>query len=79
VHSRPDDVQPVKSNIYIIHVSFDLIDDEQRRQRYQSIPNTLQLPREDIDALIDVVPELINEAPEFHHLLQDLNAEIVKN
>ena len=74
-----DDFRSPSSDIYIIHLSFDLIDDERRRRRFQSIPTTLQLPREDIDALVDVVPELINEAPEFHHLLQDLEAKILSD
>lgn len=75
----PDDAQSVMSQIYVIHDSFDLIDAEKRRRRYQSIPTTPQLPGEDIDALINVVPEVINESPEFHTVLQDLNADINYN
>lgn len=72
-----DDTRPTELDIYIIHISFDLIDDQQRRYRYQSIPTALQLPREDVDALIEVIPELTMEDPEFRHLLQDLKAEVV--
>jgi len=68
---------PSELDVYIIHVSFDAIEDSQRRERFQSIPTTLQLPKKDIDALIDVAPELINEAPEFHHLMQDLDARVI--
>jgi NTE family protein len=71
-----DDASPATLETYIIHISFDLIDDSQRRQRFQSIPTKLQLPREDIDDLIGVAPELMNEVPEFHHLVQDLGAHI---
>ncbi len=39
-----------------------------------SIPTKLELPREDVDLLIDVAPELLHEDPDFHLLLQDLDA-----
>jgi NTE family protein len=72
-----DNNRPLDVDIYIIHISFELIEDETRRDRFQSIPTKLQLPKEDIDLLIDLAPELINEEPEFHHLVQDLDARIV--
>ena len=71
-----DDASPSTLEIYVIHISFELIDDSQRRQRFQSIPTKLQLPREDIEDLIGVAPELMNEVPEFHHLVRDLDAYI---
>ncbi len=72
-----DSNRPLDLDIYIIHVSFELIEDKARRDRFQAIPTKLQLPEEDIDLLIDLAPELINEEPEFHHLVQDLDARIV--
>ena len=72
-----DSNRPLELDIYIIHISFELIEDKTTRDRFQSIPTKLQLPKEDIDLLIDLAPELINEEPEFHHLLQDLDARIV--
>jgi len=71
------DDQPRKLDIYLIHVSFELIEDQTRRERFQSIPTKLELPQEDVDLLIDVAPELLNEDPEFHQLLQDLGAHVV--
>ncbi len=62
--------------IYLIHVSFELIEDQARRERFQSIPTKLELPQEEVDLLIDVAPELLNEDPEFRSLLQDLGAHI---
>ena len=59
-----------------MHVSFDLIPDQSRRERFQSIPTSLQLPDEDIDQLIEVAPELLNENPEFGALLRKLGARI---
>lgn len=68
--------QPVEAEFYLMHVSFELLDDEGERDRYQSIPTKLELPREDIDALIGIAPELMNQTPDFHLLLQDLDARI---
>ena len=70
--------RPLELDIYLMHISFELIDDETKRTQFQSIPTTLQLPQEDINMLIDIAPELMNEAPEFHHLLQDLDARIIR-
>ncbi|MDX2416112.1 MAG: patatin-like phospholipase family protein [Xanthomonadales bacterium] len=63
-------------DIYLLHVSFDWIKDQAKRERFKSIPTTLELPREDVDMLIEVVPELLHEDPEFHSLLRDLEAHI---
>jgi hypothetical protein len=71
------DVSPSPEfGIYLVHVSFELIEDEATRQRFQTIPTKLQLPREDIDRLIDIAPELLNEDPEFHTLIRDLGARV---
>ena len=73
-----DQNRPVELDIYLMHISFELIDDAAKRTQFQSIPTTLQLPQEDVNMLIDIAPELMNEAPEFHHLLQDLDARVVR-
>jgi NTE family protein len=70
------DDPPGKYDIYLLHVSFSSIDDQARRESYQSIPTKLELPKEQIDRLIEVAPELLHEEPEFHLLLQDLGAHI---
>jgi len=67
---------PPEFGIYLVHVSFELIEDEATRQRFQTIPTKLQLPREDIDRLIEVAPELLNEEPDFHALIRDLGARV---
>lgn len=74
--SVTDDKRPAELDIYLVHISFDLIEDQEKRERFQSIPTTLQLPPEEVDALIEIAPELMNEEPEFLHLLKDLNARI---
>ncbi len=68
-----DDVRPPDIKLYLLHVSFESLDDDARREQFQSIPTTLQLPRETVDQLIDVAPDLVNEIPDFHRLVEDLN------
>lgn len=72
-----DHNRPVELDVYLIHINFDLIDDQNKRNRFQSIPTKLQLPKEDVDALIDIAPELMQEEPEFLHLLNDLGARFI--
>lgn len=70
------DKAPVAFDIYLVHVSFKAIEDQSRREWFQSIPTTLELPREDVDALIGIAPELLHQDPEFQSLLHDLGARI---
>jgi hypothetical protein len=67
---------PRDFSIYLVHVSFELIEDKTRRERFQSIPTRPELPREDVEMLIKVAPELLHENPEFNQLLRDLSATI---
>ena len=66
---------PPNLDIYLVHLSFDLIDDRERRERFETIPTKLELSSDDVDALIDVALELLREEPEFQFLLNDLDAE----
>ena len=68
------DSGPPDLDIYLVHLNFDLIDDRERRERFETIPTKLELSSEDVDDLIDVALELLLEEPEFQILLDDLNA-----
>jgi len=69
--------RPPNLDLYMVHVSFESIDDVSRRQRLQTIPTTLQLPKEDVDLLIESAPELVNQAPDFQRLMRDLAARAI--
>ena len=71
-----EDEQSGEFDTYLLHVSFDRINDPAKRERFQSIPTTLELPHKDVDMLIEVVPELLQEDPEFRALMRDLEAHI---
>jgi len=66
----------VKFDMYLVHVSFEEMQDKARRERFQAIPTTLELPQEEIDLLIELAPELLHEDAEFQSLLKDLDAHI---
>lgn len=70
-----DELAPI-SGVYLVHVNFELIEDQARRESFQSIPTSLQLPREDVDRLIEVAPELLNDDREFPALLRHLDARV---
>ncbi|MDH3671032.1 MAG: patatin-like phospholipase family protein [Gammaproteobacteria bacterium] len=69
--------RPPNLDLYMVHVSFESVDDGSRRRRLQTIPTTLQLPKEDVDLLIESAPELVNQAPDFQRLMRDLAARVV--
>jgi NTE family protein len=69
--------RPPNLDLYMVHVNFESIDDKPQRQRLQTIPTTLQLPKEDVDLLIESAPELVNQAPDFQKLMRDLAARAV--
>lgn len=71
-----DEDRPKDLDIYLIHINFDLLEDIEARERFQFIPTTLQLPKEDVDALVDIAPVLMHEDPEFLHLLKDIDADV---
>lgn len=72
------DSQPIEPDIHLLHVSFELLEDQTMRQHFQSIPTKLELPRETVDSLIDIAPSLLQQDPEFHALLKELGARVVE-
>ncbi len=63
-------------DIYLFHISFEAIADPALREWLQSVPTTLELPRQDVDRLIEVAPQLLHENAEFQALIRDLEAHI---
>ena len=71
------DKKTSEPDIHLLHVAFELLEDQSKRQHFQSIPTKLELPREDVDSLIDIAPRLLQQDPEFHALLKELGARVV--
>ena len=54
---------------------FGVIDDEDLRSRLESMPTSLQLPREDVDLLMREAPTILDESEDWHRLLRDLGGK----
>lgn len=65
--------RPNIPEVYIIHLRFEQIDDPVLRQRLQRVATSLQLPREDIDLLIDSAKLMLEQSGEYRRLMSDLN------
>jgi NTE family protein len=67
--------RPPNPELYLIHVRFEVIDDEDLRRRLQTMPTSLQLPRDDVDLLVREAPTILEESEDYQRLLRDLGAE----
>jgi hypothetical protein len=63
---------PVSTDLYLAHVRFEAARDETIWQVLNTLPTRLQLPKEDIDLLIDEAPKLLEKSEDFQRLLGDL-------
>ena len=62
-------------DLYLSHVRFEAARDETIWQQLNALPTRLQLPREQVDFLIDQGPKLLQESPDFQRLVADLRAD----
>jgi NTE family protein len=67
-----DAFRPPHPQLYLIHVRFETIPDEAAKQQLKRIGTRLQLPKEEVDALIMWARRLLREAPLYRNLIQDL-------
>ena len=57
---------------YVIEVNFEAIPDPERRKYFLTLPTSFTLSREQVDALIQIGPELLRAEPEFKELMRSL-------
>jgi NTE family protein len=57
---------------YIIEVNFEALKDPARRNFFLSLPTNFSLTREQVQALVDVGPQLLEESPDYKDFLQEL-------
>jgi NTE family protein len=65
---------PPAPELYEIHVRFDAIPDCSVRGRLQGVGTRLQLPRDQVDLLVDWGARLLRDAPDFQRLRRSLDA-----
>ena len=68
-----DGDRPNIPEIYIIHIRFEQVADPDLRRRLQTIATSLQLPREDIDLLVESAKPMLENSREFQRLMESLN------
>jgi NTE family protein len=57
---------------YVIEVNFEAIPDPERRKYFLTLPTSFTLSRDQVDALIQIGPELLRAEPEFKELMRSL-------
>jgi NTE family protein len=67
--------RPPSPTLYEIHVRLEAIKDPDLRKRLQGVKTALQLPRDQVDALISAAATLLDESPDYQRLVHDLAPE----
>lgn len=67
-----DQYRPPHPKLYLIHVRFEAIPDEAVKQQLKRIGTRLQLPKDEVDALVLWARWLLRDAQRYRDLLQDL-------
>ena len=60
---------------YVIEVNFEAIRDPERRKYFLTLPTSFSLEKDQVQALIDVGPQLLEETPEFRAFIQGLGQQ----
>ena len=55
---------------FVIDMSLRAVTDEVARRRFMTIPTTLRLPPDDIDALRELAGKLLRQSPDFQRLME---------
>ncbi len=61
------------ARVYVIEISFESLEDEEKRDYLNRLPTSLHLPDEDVDLLRKTARELLRTNPAYQRLLQDLS------
>lgn len=59
---------------YVIEVNFEALKDPARRDFFLSLPTSFSLTKEQVQALIDVGPQLLEESQDYKNFIQELTA-----
>lgn len=73
---QPESRRPPHPDLYRVHVQFDALPDGDFKRRVQGIGTQLQLPRADVDCLIQAADVLLAGSPQFAQLLHDMGLEL---
>jgi len=68
--------RPPQPEVYFIHARLDLLEDDALRARLRGLPTSLQLPADDVQALIEAAPEILLASPDFRRLVADIGGTL---
>jgi NTE family protein len=60
---------------YVIEVDFEAISDPDKRKYFLSLPTSFALEKDQVQALINVGPQLLNESPDFLAFIESLRSQ----
>lgn len=66
---------PTEIDPYVIEVDFEAISDPDRRKYFLSLPTSFALEKDQVQALIDVGPQLLNKSPDFLAFIESLRSQ----
>lgn len=66
---------PTEIDPYVIEVDFEAISDPDRRTYFLSLPTSFALEKDQVQALIDVGPQLLNESADFLAFTESLRSQ----
>ena len=57
---------------YVIEVNFEAIPDPEQKKYFLGLPTSFYLEKDQVQALIDIGPQLLEQSPEFQKFIQGL-------
>ncbi len=66
---------PAEIDPYVIEVDFEAISDLDRRKYFLSLPTSFALEKDQVQALINIGPLLLNESPDFLDFIESLRSQ----
>lgn len=59
---------------YVIEVDFEALSNPERKKYFLSLPTSFALEKDQVQALVEVGPELLNESPDFQAFIESLKS-----
>lgn len=64
-----------KVDLYLSHLTFDSIDDDETRHWFKNLPTSFKLPGETVDKLKGMGKTLLQESKEFKSLMKEIGTD----
>lgn len=68
--------KPPEPDVYLINARLDLLQDDELREHLHTLPTRLQLPRREVDLLVESAGPILEATHDFQRLKKDLGADL---